>query len=53
MLEGETLKSCINAPEAETAALALKACSEIIHVPQMWALILGASEQLFQTKMVI
>ena len=46
MLDGETLKSCINAPEAEVAQFSCGVNGEVVHVPQMWALVLGLSKLL-------
>lgn len=41
MLNSEKLKSCILSPSAETAHLTDEFADHLIHVPQMWALILG------------
>ncbi|KAL8704098.1 MAG: hypothetical protein Q9201_002732 [Fulgogasparrea decipioides] len=41
MLDARSLKSCIKAPEAETAHLTRGGVDELIYVPQMWALIMG------------
>ena len=46
MLDGETLKSCINALKAEVAQLSCGVNGEVVHVPQMWALVLGLSKLL-------
>ena len=41
MLDSESLKACIKAPETETSHLTNDAAEELIHVPQMWALVIG------------
>ena len=46
MLGGETLKSCVKASQADTSHLSRKKTEELIHVPQMWAMILGLGSYL-------
>ena len=42
-LDGPTLKQCINAPEQDVKHLLNDPVGEVVHVPQMWALILRSS----------
>lgn len=41
ILEQETLRSCIDATGQDKAHISRKVTEELIHVPQLWALILG------------
>ena len=46
LLKGKKLKSCIDAPDKETAHLNSKKTKELICVPQLWGLIIGLSKLL-------
>lgn len=41
MLKSQSLKSCIECPESETSHLSEENNNELIHVPQLWAMIIG------------
>ncbi|KAL8827034.1 MAG: hypothetical protein Q9191_003431 [Dirinaria sp. TL-2023a] len=41
MLDAGALKSCIEAPTADTTKLTRKPIDELVYVPQMWALTMG------------
>lgn len=43
LLQGKNLKSCIDAPDMETAHLNSRKAKELIYVPQLWGLIIGLS----------
>ena len=44
LLRGKNLKSCIEAPDMETAHLNSRETKERIYVPQLWGLIIGLSK---------
>ena len=51
-LTGDKLKSCIKAPDSDTAHLAGRKVDERVHVAQLWTLIIGLGKSITPTAKV-